>query len=150
MSAGVETTPYFRAADGETAPTMARAVRRADARRIEAEVTRGSRSNRGKRHGGRRPTVTIDAEGPQRTEVQRDVPTTDEGWKIVRSGYTSLGNDSLRALGLAGRGWSSSSGVFGLATTSNAYFLGFNAGELKLQDGLYYRWYGYPIRCLAY
>ena len=49
MSAGVETTPYFRATDGETEPTKVRAVRRGDARRIEAEVTCGSRSNRGKR-----------------------------------------------------------------------------------------------------
>ena len=60
-------------------PTMVRAVRRADARRIEVEVVRGSRSNRGKRHRQRRPVVTIEAEAPQRTVAQMNVPTTDEG-----------------------------------------------------------------------
>ena len=78
MSAGVETTPYFHAADGETMPTMARAARRVDARRKEVEDVCGSRSNRGKRHRGRRPAVTS-VEGPQRTVAQRDDPTTDEG-----------------------------------------------------------------------
>ena len=39
-----------KSADGETVPTRVRAVRRADARRMEVEVVRGSRSNRGERH----------------------------------------------------------------------------------------------------
>ena len=58
---------------------MVRAVRRVDARRIEVEVVRGSRSNRGKRHRQQRPAVTIEAEVPQSTVGQMDEPTTDEG-----------------------------------------------------------------------
>ena len=59
-------------------PTFNQPRIRVDARLIEAEVVRGSRSNRGKRHRKRRPVVTIEAEAPQRTVAQMDVSTTDE------------------------------------------------------------------------
>ena len=63
-----------QAAEGETVPTIVRAVRRVDIRRIEVEVVRSSCSSISINSGCRRPAVAVDACVPQAAVVDIDVP----------------------------------------------------------------------------
>ena len=71
--------------DGETEPTIERAVRRVDATSIEIEVVTCQTSRpivvNGRSRSG--PIVAIDAKIPDRTIITIDVPATDEVKAIV-------------------------------------------------------------------
>ena len=69
---------------------------------------------------------------------------------FVRSGFVDLYYGSLRAFGIYGYGWSSSSVAFTSVTSATAYYLGFNASGIGSSHGPNARWVGFPIRCLAY
>ena len=69
---------------------------------------------------------------------------------FVRSGFVDLYYGSLRAFGIYGYGWSSSSVAFTSVTSATAYGLHFNASGVYPSYGPDARWLAFPIRCLAY
>ena len=69
---------------------------------------------------------------------------------FVRSGIVLLSHGSLRNFGINGYGWSSASRAFSSITSATTYYLDFNASGVNPSYGPDHRWYGFPIRCLAY
>lgn len=57
---------------------------------------------------------------------------------------------AFRDAGQYGDFWSVTVQNFLSNTSANAYYLIFSAGGLDPSHGPSARWYGYPIRCLAY
>ena len=68
---------------------------------------------------------------------------------FVRSGFVGLGSGFLGGFD-ASYGWSSLSVVFTSVTSATACNLGLNASGVAPSNGPNFRWFGFPIRCLAY
>lgn len=69
---------------------------------------------------------------------------------FVRSGNVGLHYGSLRSFGIYGYDWSSSSVASTSVASATAYYLGFYASGVYPSGGPNGRWYGFPVRCLAY
>lgn len=70
----------------------------------------------------------------------------------VRSGYIRRYGGSVRYLGISGDGWAiTSSLVYGNGLSGlTGYTLDFYVSNVSSSNGPSDRWFGYPIRCLAY
>ena len=70
---------------------------------------------------------------------------------FVRSGRIGL-TVTAGTFGYAGQngdGWSSRAAAYTSSTSATAYGLGFNESTVYPSGGPYYRWYGFPLRCLS-
>ena len=69
---------------------------------------------------------------------------------FVRSGNVYVDYGALRGYGESGWGWSRSAVAYGSATSAFAYQLYFNPSVVHPSNGPFYRYYGFPVRCLVY
>ena len=71
---------------------------------------------------------------------------------FVRSGYVHRHDGSARYLGVDGyhRSTTASPVYYDGSAGLPGYYLHFNASGVNPSDGPGNRWYGFPIRCLAY
>ena len=70
---------------------------------------------------------------------------------FVRSGYINTQMGRSRYAGIGGNYWSSvaASKLSSGTVTPSAYNLNFNATGVGPSNGPSYRWFGFPLRCLA-
>ncbi len=70
----------------------------------------------------------------------------------MRSGHVRVDHASLWTASLAGYGWPRNAVTFSSAAgvgTATIYYLYINANDVEPSGGLYDRYLGFPLRCLA-
>ena len=68
----------------------------------------------------------------------------------VRSGWIGVHRGMLEFAGRVDHNWPSVASDYGSAERAGAYNLHFHQATVYPSIGPYNRWYGFPIRCLAY